>query len=101
MILVIIAAALLFMDAGTGLIYHNESYYAQHGWPKLAGFVLAAAGVRVLSGEKRKSGGQFETQFEPQFMRFPVMRPTDHLFFLPVRYWPILLCGIGLVLSVW
>jgi hypothetical protein len=83
---------LLAADWLCGARYHDADYYAQHGWPKLAAFALAGAIVWSLNLSKRD-----ETLGVPDrdAAREPFFRQQDSLFFVPARYWPLLLCILG------
>jgi hypothetical protein len=74
--------------------FHDDTYYQQHGWPKLAGFLVAALIVWWLSGSSRSEDNSALAVQETQA---PILRRQDQLFFIPVRYWPLLLCLLGLV----
>ncbi len=84
--------SLLAFDFLTGRYFGDRSYYAHHGWPKLAAFWLAAAIVwqlnpRTTVDEYRYLGTEASHR--------SVLRPGDSFFFVPVRYWPSILCLLG------
>src|SRR5580698_2164202 len=93
--------------------YHSGDYYQQHSWPKALACFAAAALVWWLSPQPRK------TSTDPRFdqtmlvshsqessivekesspFRLTLFRETDSLFFIPVTFWPSLLCVLGAVL---
>ena len=84
---------LLAAELLTNAHFHDSTYYQNHGWPKLAGFLAAAAIVWWRSSrpddiatnvrEERRLGTWFSDR--------------DTLFLVPVRHWPLLLCGLGFV----
>jgi hypothetical protein len=86
---------LLVTELATRACFHDETYYQRHGWPKLAGFLVAAAIVRALSWEH-----EVAPEASPQPVRQPVLRCGDTFFFIPARHWWIVLCGLG-VLFYW
>jgi hypothetical protein len=51
---IITISCLLLSDFLTSLYYHDPGYYAQHGWPKLAAFWVAAAIVRLLIPQREE-----------------------------------------------
>lgn len=61
----------------------DSSYYAAHGWPKFVAFASAAGIIAVLAGVGSEPG--------------PIFRPRDSLFFLPAKFWPLVLCALALV----
>jgi hypothetical protein len=95
---VIAGGCLLATELCTRACFHDDKYYQQHGWPKLVGFLVAAGLVwgmlpRRESGlsaggamRTRESGGVFQEQ--------------DQLLLVPVRYWPAILCALGIVFYV-
>lgn len=75
------------------LAFGDECYYQAHGWPKLAGFLVAALavhGVAVLRGKKTD-----RILVDPTTGEKVVLRPNDSLFFIPLRYWPVVAVGLG------
>lgn len=94
-IIVAIAAAvcLLALDGLTARYFHDSSFYATHGWPKLAGFLTAAAIVWVLSF-RRKPDESIGAEEEPP--HYPFLGDEDRLFFIPAKYWPVILSVLGI-----
>jgi len=103
---------LLLAEAFTRIHYHDDSYYQQHPWPKLLAFAVAAVLIWWLSPRPkqpanpssseqlwRASHSQQAPALEPESTSFKLtlFRETDSLFFIPVRYWPLILCALGLV----
>ena len=84
---------LLASDYLTGLYYHDSTYYARHGWPKLAAFWASAAITKALvpRTEEVLPG----TTDIPQ--KKSLLREQDGLFMIPLNYWPILLIALGIV----
>lgn len=77
----------------TRAAFHDDTYYQNHGWPKLLALWTAAAVVYALGswfGVKQertlidKSTGQ----------EIKVSREGE-LFFIPARYWPMILVVLG------
>ena len=99
--------------------FHDDRYFQQHGWPRLAGFLLAAVIVWWLSpqaaplrphppqqdwlvsssstapGLSGSSGAPKRSRFRPR-----LFRATDSLFFIPARYWPPILCVLGILAAL-
>jgi hypothetical protein len=73
--------------------FHDNTYYQQHGWPKLAAFLVAAGVVWFL---QRKQAEALEVA-NRHVSKEPVLRPRDRLFFVPVSYWPLILCALGVI----
>jgi hypothetical protein len=87
------AGCLLASDYLTGAYFHDQNYYAHNGWPKLAAFWAAAGIVKALvpRDEEVLVGA---TDVSPQK---PVLRDEDGLFFIPIRFWPLVLIGAGVL----
>jgi len=84
---------LVLSELLTTLQFHDASYYAHHGWPKAAGFVAAAAIVWMLESRRGEEVlGVNAREAHPQ----PFFRGHDSLFAIPVKYWPAILCLMGL-----
>jgi hypothetical protein len=76
----------------TRLFLHDNAYYQQHGWPKLVGFLIAAGLIWWLSErEGDDPNGVHSAGTEP------FLRQQDTLFHISVRYWPRILCVLGIV----
>lgn len=76
----------------TRFFLHDNAYYQQHGWPKLVGFLVSAGLIWRLS----QSEGDEVTGVH-NAIKEPFLREQDTLFFIPTKYWPLILCGIGVV----
>ena len=112
------------LELVTSAQFHNDHYFQQHGWPRLTGFLLAAAIVWWLSprtvrhrphpqqqdwlvsssstvpgptssGLTGSSDGAERSPFRPR-----IFRPTDSLFFIPARFWPLILCALGVLFAL-
>ena len=92
LVVAITFGSLVFTELLTRLFYHDNTYYQQHGWPKLVGFLIAASLVYWLSPRKgvdsnTAQAGKRESLFSEQ----------DTLFHISVKYWPRILCVLGVV----
>jgi len=113
LIAVIPFMCLLAADAYTRAHYKDEQYYQQHSWPKLVACFVSALLVWWLSPRDRQEP---DTKAERQKwlvsssldtvapkngtapFKLTLFRESDSLFFIPVKYWPLLLCGLGMIL---
>jgi len=77
-----------------GRWFHDSDYYGAHGWPKLAAFWVAALVVRLLMLGPSEEYAGLSTTHEPKKQLF---RDRDSLFFVPIRYWSIILFAVGIV----
>lgn len=84
--------SLLVSELTCRAYFHDEKYYQQHGWPKLAGFLVAAGVVWLL--QRNQHSEALETA-NRQIVKEPILRPRDRLFFVSVSFWPMILCGLG------
>ncbi len=91
-------AAFLSAELLTEAVSRDASYYQRHGWPKLAAFLLVAALVFLLDrlGHFRDRKGTFVEKATGEEVELGI-RHT--LFFIPVRYWPLLLAALGVVFT--
>jgi hypothetical protein len=83
---------LLVSELLTRTLVHSENYYQDHPLPKAAAFLVAAAVVWLLSRPREEAAVALPFQQETS-----VLRSFDSLFFVPTRYWPAILCGLGVV----
>ena len=90
LVAIITFGCLLTTELLTRSYFHDNTYYQQHGWPKLAGFLVAASLVWWLSRRDDSAGDQPVT-------REPLLREQDTLFLISVRYWPRVLCVLAFV----
>jgi hypothetical protein len=104
---------LLAAEAYTRAHYRDQQYYQQHSWPKLAACLVSALLVWWLSPRiPQTAGTSAERQTwlvsssldapahmaEAPAFKLTLFRDSDSLFFIPVKYWPLLLCALGVVL---
>jgi hypothetical protein len=87
---IITFGCLLVTELLTRSLLHDNRYYQQHGWPKLAGFLIAAGLVWWLS---RREADDCAGPQNPTRQSF--FRERDTLFLISVRYWPLILCVLG------
>jgi hypothetical protein len=87
------AGCLLASDYLSDAYFHDQNYYAQHGWPKLAACWAAAAIVQVLvpRSEEVLAGAIDVSPVKS------VLREKDGLFFIPIKFWPLVLFAAGIV----
>jgi len=90
-------AALLVTQVAVNALL-GAGYYTAHGWPKFAGLAVAAAFTWVLSSVLAGRPGR--VVIDAQTGEQLTLGGGDHLFFVPVRFWPHVLLVAGLVFAV-
>jgi hypothetical protein len=113
LIAIILFLCFLGSEFYTRIHYRDDTYYQHHPWPKLAACLVAAALVWWLSPGRQPetvpspsqqqwivSSSRDASALEPESSSFKLslFRETDSLLFIPVKYWPLLLCFLGIVL---
>jgi hypothetical protein len=87
------AALLLTQLAGDAIL--GDGYYSAHGWPKFVALAMAALFVWLFSRllDARPGRVVIDKDTGEQL----TLRGGDHLFFVPVRFWPpiLLIAGLG------
>ena len=73
----------------------DEKYYQAHGWPKLAGFWVAAALVYVLGLWVDRQPGR--AMIDKATGQEVLLKKRHALFFIPVRYWPYIFLALGVI----
>lgn len=87
-------AGMILANVYTHSLINDDAYYRAHAWPKLIGAAVGAAMafavVKILRRfEKPRIVIDKETGKEVE------LRRGDSLYFIPVRFWPFLIFGIG------
>jgi hypothetical protein len=90
-IVAIAFGSLLASELLTRTYFHDDSYYQQHGWPKLAGFLVAAAITWALCIPR----GESLSAINPEPREVSFLRSQDTLFWIPAKFWPLILCAFG------
>jgi hypothetical protein len=90
----VLFACFMLTDWFTGRHFHDQHYYAQHGWPKLAAFTLAAVILWFLSADRQD---ELIPGTAPAEQKTPFLRAHDSFFWVPARYWPALSLALGLL----
>ena len=86
-------AVLVSTELGVERQFADEQYYQTHGWPKLFALAVSAAFVWLLSAYLKGRPGRVVID---KATGEELTLGKDHdLFFIPVRYWPILLVALG------
>jgi hypothetical protein len=96
LVAVIAFGCLLVTELFTRAYFHDETYYQQHGWPKLGGF-LVAAGLVWLLLPRHETDILTSAESIPKQATGSIMKEQDQLFFISVRFWPPILCALGVV----
>ncbi|MGP8252765.1 MAG: hypothetical protein ACLQHF_12075 [Terracidiphilus sp.] len=115
LVLLITVACLGVVDLITARMFHDENYYLRERWPIPAGFLLSAGIVRILtrsrpfapanqpqdwlisSSSDHAPGGISPA---PSAKKWKFFREGDRFILVPVRFWPWILCGVGILYYV-
>jgi hypothetical protein len=87
--------SLILVELFTRSRFVEKDFYQNHGWPKLVGFWMAAALVYAL--RSWLGGGQEAVSIEPRTGKETRLSSKNSLFHISVRYWPLILFGLGIV----
>jgi hypothetical protein len=84
---------LLASDFLSNLYFHDSTYYAKHGWPKLVAFWASAAiTAALLPRNEEVLPGTMDVSPKKS-----LLREQDGFLLIPLKYWPILLIALGIV----
>ena len=97
LIALIAFGGLLISELGTRAVW-DKDYYASHGWPKLVGFWIGALVIYAL--RSWLGVGRTQTLVDKGTGREVVLNQEATLFFIPARFWPVILAAIGIVALV-
>jgi hypothetical protein len=94
LVVVLAAVPLLVVQLAVDVVL-GHGYYVSHGWPKFVALAQAAMLVWMFARVLDSRPGRVVV--DQQTGQQLTLGGGDHLFFLPVRYWPalLLLAGIG------
>ena len=95
LVAVIAFGCLLASEFVTERHFRDDAYYQRHGWPKLAGFLVAGSIVWWLGVRWKDEDAR--TLIDKDTGREVVIRRKDALFFIPMHYWGPILCALGAV----
>ena len=84
---------LIAVQLGVNRVLGDPTYYQTHGWPKLLAFVLSAAAVFLIDrfSDLRLGSKSREPGPDPS----PKPKSRNALFFIPMKFWSLILLGIG------
>lgn len=88
-------ACLLVSEFATEAALGDGTYYQAHGWPKLAGFWLAAAVIYKM--QSWFGVGKTRGFVDPNIRRDIRPSAEGELFFVPARFWPHILVILGVI----
>jgi hypothetical protein len=92
LVAIVIVLCLSLTDFLTSLHFHDDNYYAEHGWPKLTAFWVAAGIVQWMLPHKRPEVlGAQGIEMQPS-----ILRCRDSLLMIPAKYWPHVLSALGI-----
>lgn len=94
----IMFAILVLSELGIEALFADQQYYQGHGWPKLFALAVSASLVWLLSGYLE--GSPDRVVIDKSTGSEMTIRKRHDLFFVPLRYWPIILLasGVGMAL---
>lgn len=87
--------SLVLAEAMTEGFFHDQTYYQTHAWPKLVACWFAAALVYGVGRWLDRQPGR--AMIDKATGQEVVLRKKHALFFIPVRYWPYIFLGLGVV----
>lgn len=90
---IIAFGCLVLTELITRSAFGDGMYYQTHGWPKLAGFWVAAGLVFAL--RSWLDGGQDRVLVDKETGTETKLPAENALFFIAVRFWPLILLGLG------
>jgi hypothetical protein len=115
LVLVITFACLFMTELCTRIYFHDNSYYQHHKWPVLIGFFAAAAIVQLLLQRKPRVSSLQKHEYlvsssidfgpegkdsESATAKWRIFRNIDSFFGISVKFWPWILCALGVLLSL-
>lgn len=78
-----------------GEIFSDPQYYSVNGWPKLLGFLVAAGVTYLLSLRFSRNKGR--VLIDKVTGKEVVFKRRHTLFFIDIKYWPLILIAVGIV----
>jgi hypothetical protein len=93
LVLVVTLGMLMAVQLGVNRALQDPTYYQTHGWPKLLAFVLSAAAVFLIDRYSDLRLGRKSPKPAPD--QPPAPKPGHSLFFIPMKFWSIILLAIG------
>jgi hypothetical protein len=115
LVFVITFACLFITELFTRNHFHDDRYYQQHKWPALIGFLAAAAIIQMLIQRKPQVPAAQEKDWlvsssidpnpegldtESNMAKWRIFRKSDSFFVIPIRFWPWILCALGILMYV-
>jgi hypothetical protein len=95
LIAVITFPLLLSAEYITEWLAVNDSYYQDHGWPKLLAFFLAGAIIWPLGAYLNRKQGK--VVIEKESGKELLIKPHHSFFFIPMEYWGLILFALGII----
>jgi hypothetical protein len=95
LVAVIAFLMLLLTEYVTETVFRDDSYYQNHGWPKLLALALAGAVVWFLGTYLNQKQGR--VLIDKESGREFLSKPDHSLFFIRMEYWGPILLVIGIL----
>ena len=87
-------ACILLAEIGSEALFRDDTYYQEHAWPLAFAFILA--GALVATADRRFPGADPRVMIDEQTgERVRVGGARHSFFFVPLRYWSVLLVAMG------
>lgn len=88
---------LILVELVTEAAFGDDTYYQENGWPRFAGFAVAAVLVYLLRGWL--GVGQARVLIDKETGQEVQLNRESTLLFVPARFWPIILLILGVVFA--
>jgi len=85
----------LSMELLTEGIYGDETFYQSNDWPLAMCFFISAFFTYLLSNYLNSQPER--TLIDKETKKEIIIKPNHKLFFIDIKYWPVILIIIGLV----
>ena len=97
LVLVAVGISLVSFELLVRTLTGDINYYSAHGWVIAIGVLLSALVLRLVLNWLAIDSSQ-KRLIDPQTNQVYLVGRKDHLFFVPLRYWPFVLMGIGFLM---
>jgi len=98
LVILIVIAACVLMNMLTVSMFHDNDYFQNHGWPKLAALWVAGLSCWLLGNHLNKKPARI--MIDKATGQEITLRPDHSLFFLKMEYWACVLFVLGLIVAM-
>ncbi|WP_411680960.1 hypothetical protein [Clostridium thailandense] len=95
---IIAFASLVLTEYSVEILFNNQNYYQEHGWPKFLAFLIAGILCFFIGRALNKNNSKI--YIDKETGKEILIKKRHSFFFINMEYWAIIFLIIGMAVSL-